>query len=285
MNKVQKISVAGSIVVILFFISSLFRPEPDIQKPFINMEIEPKITKNSVEITGVPIVTGEIHNDIKSGSYVLQGTIIIPKETKITIEPGTKFYANRDARLIVNGKLTAEDTSFQSNQVYSQRKYWHGLTAENFGEIKCKNCLLSDATTAITGTGKSRVEFSGKTQNCVVGIAVMDSAIINVVNSTLEKGNVGILALSGEIFIDNSFLNNLIDGIRVFHVAKINISNPKFALISRNSIRYLNNINLEISASKEQAANILSSVYDSNDQQTYFWNRIEYKTGTVFIKN
>lgn len=284
MTRLAKKGLIVTALLLAIFLSVLFRDEPKLQTPLVDMKIESTTPKNATLVDNVPTIKDLLKDNVQKGNYVLQGNIVIPEGVTVRIEAGTVFYANRDARLIVQGTLSAKEVTFQSNQLYAQRKYWYGLVVEKSGQITCENCLLKDATSAVTVTDTGNVKLSGKIQNCVAGITTMGTAKTKIEELFIETGTVGILALNGNLTIENSTFKNLNDGLRVFHPANLAVSNSNFSSISKNSIYYMNEANIMVTATLEQITAMSPTIHDADDQPAYNWMGKEYKTGTIGFK-
>lgn len=239
MTGLTKKSLVATIILSALFLTVLFKNEPKLQAPLLNMEIENAVPKNTVLMTGVPIIKDELKDNVLKGNYILQGNVVIPEKTTVKIEANTVFYANRDARVIVHGKLIANDVTWQSNQAYAQRRYWYGLTAENGGEITLVNNHIQDATTAITALSNGKITLSGILTKNIVGMATLENGEIKTGHLQITNGTVGVLALGGKTVLEKTIFAGLSDGLRIFHDSDISIDNPTFSRIQKNNIHYL----------------------------------------------
>jgi hypothetical protein len=282
MTRLIKNSLFATIFLLAIFLSVLLRDEPKLQTPLVNMGIESITPKNAALVTNAPVITNELINDVKKGNYVLQGSITVPKGISIKIEEGTVFYANRDAKIIVLGEIVAEKISWLSNQAYSQRRYWHGLTAEQNGKITLRDSNIQDTTTALTALSGGELNFSGLLTNNVVGIALLEKGTASINNVRVSTGTVGIQMTGGVATINEITFEKLLDGLRIFHGSKIAINKPRFLQISGKFIKYLAEPNLTITNIYLGNSIAFSSVtYDGNNQPTHTWRGKEFKTGTV----
>lgn len=285
MTRLTKKSLFATIVLLALFLTVLLRNEPKLQTPLINMEIENAVPKNTTLISDVPIIKDELKDNVAKGNYILQGTIVIPEGKTVQIEPGTVFYANRDAKITVHGKLMASNVTWQSNQAYSQRRYWYGLTAEQNGEINLTNCHIQDATTAVTTQDVGQATISGILTNNVVGVATLEKGKVNIQNLEINEGTVGILTLGGSTAINTTTFMGLTDGLRIFHNSVVSINKPTFSRIQRNTVRYLAEQNITITNVIDNFASSPTQIYDGKNQPTHLWQGKEYKTGIVSISN
>lgn len=282
MSKLTKTSLIATIVLIAIFLTVLLRDEPKLQTPLINMNIEDGVPKNATFVSNAPIITGEIINDIKKGTYIIAGNATISAGISVKIEPETIFYAQRDAKITVHGQLTASNVKWQSNQLYSQRRYWYGLVAERGGSIALNNCHIQDATTAVTAGKDGKVTLSGTLANNVVGLAVLAGGQAMVEKTEIGHGTVGLQLLGGIATLNNATFSGLVDGLRVFHNSKITINNPRFLQINGKFIKYLAEPNLTINGIFSTDATTLSTMTsDGKNQPAHLWQGQEYKTGTV----
>lgn len=282
MPRLTKISLITTIILIIIFLTVLLRGEPKLQTPLINMAIEVVSPKNATFVSNAPIITGEIKNDIKGGTYIIAGNAIINAGTTVNIAPETIFYANRDARIIVHGQLVASGVTWQSNQIYSQRRYWYGLVAEQRGNIVLTNCRIQDATTGVTATQDGKITISGKLTNNVVGLAILEGGKAVVEKTEIGPGTVGLQLVGGEATLDSITFSGLVDGLRIFHNSKIAINKPRFLHINGKFVRYLAEPNLTINNVLNNNPTIFSSMtYDGRNQPVYLWQGHEYKPGIV----
>jgi hypothetical protein len=204
------------------------------------MEIEDSAPKNATLVSNVPIITGEIKNNIQKGTYILAGNTTVPAETTVNIAPETVFYANRDAKIVVHGKLAANNVTWQSNQVYSQRRYWYGLTAENGGEINLSDVRITDATAGITITAQSRTKIDNADfSNNVVGVVTFPDSTVKITNTTIANGTVGLQILGGSPQIDKITLKSLFDGMRITPSATPRTTNISYNFIAHEEIHRL----------------------------------------------
>ncbi|MDO8512291.1 MAG: hypothetical protein Q7S57_03375 [bacterium] len=283
MTRLTKKSLFATIVLLALFLTVLLRNEPKLQTPLINMEIENAVPKNTTIISNVPIIKDELKDNVTKGNYILQGNIVIPEGKTVQVEPDTVFYANRDAKITVHGKLIANNVTWQSNQAYNQRRYWYGLTAENNGEINLENCQIQDATTAVTTLNGGKATISGVFTNNVVGVSVLEKGKVKIQNLQINEGTVGILTLGGNTAINNATFTGLTDGLRIFHDSMISINKPTFTRIQRNTVRYLAEPNITITNIIDNSASSPTQIFDGKNQPTHLWQGKEYKTGIVSI--
>jgi len=282
MTQLAKKSAITSTILLVLFLSVLLRNEPKLQTPLINMGIESVIPKNMTLVQDIPTIKNELRNDVQKGNYVLQGSIIVPKGITVKIEEGTVFYANRDAKITVLGELKAEKVSWLSNQVYSQRRYWHGLIAEQQGKIVLSDCDIQDTTTALTALTGGEINYSGKLINNIIGVALLDQGVASIINTSISEGTVGVQMTGGSAIIEATVFEKLKDGLRVFHGSKITINKTHFLQIDGKFIKYLAEPNLTLTNTSFGDSTALSSVtYDGTNQPTHTWQGKEYKTGTV----
>lgn len=238
MTRLTKTSLLATLILLALFLTVLLRIEPKLQTPLVNMEIESAIPKNATVVSNVPIITGELKSDIKKGAYILSGNTVIPQGTTVNITPDTVFYANRDAKIIVNGKLIAARAIWQSNQLYSQRRYWYGLVAEQNGEITLDNCRVNDATAGLTAAGGGKITIDKSIfSNNVAGLVVLPNGTLKITATTIEKGTVGLQILGGNVVADKTILISLVDGIRVAENAKPQITDTVYKTISGENIK------------------------------------------------
>ena len=273
-------SLVATVVLLSFFLSGLFKNEPSLQNPLINQEIEKKIPKNATIVNNVPTVSGVLKNNIKKGVYILQGTITIPENTTVEIEPQTIFYANRDAKIVVLGTLNASKVEWLSNQASQDRRYWHGLIAEQKGKITLSNCKIQDATTAITSLQGGQIQITGELKNNIVGIASLKNGKISARDVRITDGTVGIQLVGGSAEIEDAIFEKLTDGLRIFHGSNLTMNQSSFSKINRYAVRREDQGNLLL---KNIQSTTPLSIYDSREKPIYTKEGKEYKNGKIIF--
>lgn len=221
-----------------FFSVFLWKEEPKITDPLLDMEIEKKIPRNAVLMENLPVISGQFPENISGGNYILRGKILIPSGKTVDISEPSFFYAERDSGVVVEGELNVSNAAFLSNQLHPDRKYWHGLTAANNGTINLTSTTISDATSAITAEsgGKIKIEKSKFSEN-IAGLSSLKGGTLEINNSEISDGTVGIQAIEGKVTAVNCLFQKLQNGARVFPEAIFNETNSTYRTTGEKLIK------------------------------------------------
>lgn len=250
-------------LLVAVFLTVLLRDESKLSNPLINMNVEQEIKRNAVYESFSPIITGIVDKNITKGTYILRGQAIIPENATVTIMPETTIYAERDASILVEGKLSATKTTWLSNQVHPSKQYWHGLVASKGGEISLSESTISNATAGITANEGGKITVKNSSfQNNVAGIVTMPSSSAEITDSKIENGTVGIQIIGGSPLIKNVFFKSLYDGLRASPSSSPRISNISFSLTSHEIVHCLAKQGSTISPSTPNPVDDIAKLID-----------------------
>jgi CotH kinase protein/Lamin Tail Domain/Right handed beta helix region len=126
--------------------------------------------------------------DAASGPWDVMGDLVVPAGVTLTIDPGTTIYFEQGARLIINGRLTAEGTPYRRIQLTRQpgsSAAWGGLvfnSAED-NRLAYVDMLYSSADSASIRLSDSRLSIDNVTW------AGTDKTILQIDGSSLAVRN------------------------------------------------------------------------------------------------
>ncbi len=280
MRTLTRISAVTTVILGVLFLSVLFRDEPKLQTPLLDMNIASEPKHNEVIMKDLPSITGELKN-ITKGAYILKGEAYVPVNATVTIEDGTYIYAERDSRIVIQGQLTANNVTWLSNQAHPSRKYWYGIVVEKGGRVFLSENTVSSATTGITAASNSQIRIDRSVFiNNVVGLTTLTDSITTVTNSSFEQMNVGINAIGGSLIVNFCAMKDLNDGLRIFHPATPTISAISISNFRDSAITYRAEPNLHI-PQLNIAGDFQKSIVDGSDQPTHEWQGKVFRTGTI----
>ncbi len=99
---------------------------------------------------------GEVPVDMDlSGDILIVKTLTVPKDVKLTIEPGTivRFEPSASNGIVVSGKLVAVGTKDRPIQFIPKdnKGYWRGIEFAQGGGGNIENCIIEHARERIIG--------------------------------------------------------------------------------------------------------------------------------------
>jgi hypothetical protein len=191
-----------------------------------------------------------ISNETWSNSVLIDGDLIVPQNTTLTIEPGTKIIIAQDKitnnrfKLVVYGQLIANGTdvnpirfepeaqsklnSATINERWFRPSAWQGIiiTGEGAKGI-LTNCMIQGAYIAISIESQAEIrkcKFIQSEQASIEGV----SAIVEIRDSQLSDGQCGIKGNFKELTATGNNINNHQFGISC-RPDRSNISNNTFS--------------------------------------------------------
>ncbi len=164
---------------------------------------------------------GEINKDeIWSGVILVENDVVVPKNSSLTIDKGSKVRFVRNVKLIVDGTLYAEgeenkSITFTSNETDPKPGNWGGLIFnETSLNSKLEFCVFQFHNAIVCRSD------SLKLNNCIITEGSLAGIIFEITSPTIEdniitKNNVGIICdkSSSPIISHNAITSNLNDGI------------------------------------------------------------------------
>jgi hypothetical protein len=266
------------------FLTVLTREEPTLHVPLLKTDLIATPGRKDVVVQSDAILEGTLKkNPTESERYILRGTVVVPTGTTVTIGPGAMLYAERDARVVVEGTLVIERSQWSSNQRHPSQRFWHGLTAREGGSITMRAGTIRDATAAMTcaDRGVIHVENSDFVDN-VVGVTVLPGSSCTIANARIERGRVGIHIVGGTPTITNVTFRHLTDALRVFHEAVPKLTALTMSDIGRYAVLYQAEPPLVIHGLSWRAGRALNdAILDGADHPTHVWQNEDVPTGRV----
>jgi len=110
-----------------------------------------EVDSGSMQIVYVPAtnhLTGELAEDtVLSGAWLLEGTLTVPSETALTIEPGTFVLMQREASIVVEGQLLAEGTQDEPIHFthYGDGTTWKQIRFVEAEDSRLDHCIVEYA--------------------------------------------------------------------------------------------------------------------------------------------
>jgi hypothetical protein len=170
--------------------------------------------------------SARIGGNLSAGSHTWQGEIwvdgdvIIPVNSQLTLLPGTRVYMVGDAAISVYGTFNApglESDSISFVGVYSPDQPWSGIYAYSGSTIKLDYCVIEGANTGVTfhGCALASIEKS-RVSNCTDGVHFRNCCtdLVQARDCLLTGNKRGITASnSNGLIIGNEISNNTYMGV------------------------------------------------------------------------
>ena len=162
-----------------------FEPEPNRHTPkhFVGTFLPPRINKDTtLSIDDNPII-------LTSTTYIQPGVTL-------TLNPGTRLYANENANLSISGRLISKGNQnqpvwFSSNEEHPLNQTWSGVSVMSEGTAVLEHTTIEDASPAISCLTKSKISVSSsKITKTIMGafITGRDCSISDTVIRSLRDG-------------------------------------------------------------------------------------------------
>ncbi len=160
----------------------------------LNNESEQSDSAKAALVPSEPVpLTGELKKDTTlSGSYIIMGDLMVPKDLSLTVEEGTKIAFQEAASLTIFGKLVVDGKEMPVDFVPTGDEQWKGVIADG-GTIVVRNARIGGAETALLAkNAQGTIEGSVISENDT-GISISGSPALALKNSTLSGNETGLL--------------------------------------------------------------------------------------------
>lgn len=286
MSRTTIIALLATAALIAVFTTTLRREEPTLQSPLLETELIATPKRSEVIVRDGVAVEGALTHGLDSERpYILRGTVTIPRGANVTVREGARILAERDARLVVEGRLTVGRSSWSSNQAHPSRQYWHGILGRPGSVLLIADASFAHATAGVTCADGSTVTITDShfTDN-VVGIATLPGSACSVRDSDISRGRVGVHVIGGAPTIERVRFDRLADAVRVFHAGTPKLTSLTVLHPGRSAILYQAEPDLTVrglTASGERSIDEL--IIDGTDRPIHLWNNEEHRTGRIIV--
>jgi hypothetical protein len=214
MNNTRYITVTLTTVLVLLFLSVLARKNESLADPLINISFEVTPERNEKLIDDGIILPPIIEGYLEQGDYVITKTVTVPKEAHLHIAEHSRIFANTDARILVQGEVSAKNVSFQSNELHADCTIWHGIVIDREGSINFSDISISNATAGLTCAGTGKIQQS-TFQNNTVAVVLLPNSSCVMEDITIQHSSVGIHAIKTEPVFKNITFRSVLEEIRI----------------------------------------------------------------------
>lgn len=207
-------SILASCILLIVFVGAVLLQDRPFHEPLLPwFNDEP--SRSDVVLAHAARIEGTL-TTLPSGnsSYVIEGTVLIPRNTTITLRDVT-IAAGTDARLIVEGTLTLEHATMFANALHPEKSRWHGLLAQKGGRIEATDLRLANATSALTCGQRGSVTLAeSMLSRNLAGIVSLPEGTCVIRRSSISEGRIGLHMIGGTADMRDTRLSHLLDGIR-----------------------------------------------------------------------
>ncbi len=256
-------------------------------------------------------LNGTINSDeyYLSGSVYINGDVIFPSNSVLTIEESTQLtFANGDiqssgedpnkSELIVEGELISNGSS-GNEIVFNSASSWYGIVVETYADIQLSYTNISNAERGLYLKPDLDLPWQQKSisncrfENCEYGIYFSNNKVA-ISNSTINNNETGIYAMSGNIIFSNNTISNNDIGISVydspFEIYDNTISsNSKYGIYLSNASEgyFTNNLMNSNSEIVTEHDEVYSAVFLYNSSPFILSNHIydNDKNGILLMNN
>lgn len=200
-------------VFLILLLSALLRDGSSLKDPLIDTSFDVAPKRNEKIINNGTVLPPVIEGHLEQGDYVLAKTVTIPKGAYLHIAEHTRMFANMDAQILVHGEISANNVSFQSNELHPDYNIWHGIVVDYDGSVNFSNISINNATAGLTCSGTGKVEQSTLRDN-TVAIVLLPNSTCAIENTKIYRSSVGIQAINVPPDITNITFTSVIDEIR-----------------------------------------------------------------------
>jgi hypothetical protein len=152
------------------------------------------------------VLSGEAKSDtVLSGIYVLNGQFTIPRGVSLTIGPETSILAEKEASILVQGKLTVDGTNGQVRLFSRRAEKWAGVALDG-GHVTMKGVVLSGAKAGLTLKESAGVVENVSVTDNDVGIYISGVSGVVVRNCWVAGNKTGIALVGTDAKIVQSVI-------------------------------------------------------------------------------
>lgn len=207
------ITLTAAFIILFLFV--LTKGGNSLKDPLIDTSIEVAPKRNEKITDNGAVLPPVIDGHLEQGDYILTKTVTIPKGARLDIAEHTRIFANMDARILVQGEVSAENVSFQSNELHPNYGIWHGIVIDHSGSVNFSNVSINNATAGLTCSGAGEIQQSIFQDN-TAAIVLLPNSTCAIKDTKIQRSSVGIQVIDVHPNIRNTTFISVIDEIRQY---------------------------------------------------------------------
>jgi hypothetical protein len=176
----------------------------------LNNESEQQDSVKTSLVSAEPVMlTGELKKDtILSGSYIVAGEFIVPKNLSLTVEDGTKIAFQEMASFVIFGKLILDGKEIPVEFVSTGETKWKGIVAEG-GIVSINRVRIKGALSAFSAINTQGVIRDSVVTGNEAGVSISGNPAIMLEKSAISGNKTGVTLekTDAKVIANNIFQN------------------------------------------------------------------------------